>query len=156
MTAHTPREIKDHVAEHPFLKGLDAAFIRTALEGSNDRTYETGDLLVREGDPAHEFYLIHQGKVAIEIVAAGGPHLSIQTVGPGEVLGWSWLSPEGRWHFDARALKRTRVTALSADVLRRTFDERPADGYAFLLRFVPVLAERLENTRIQLLDIHGT
>jgi len=155
MNSHANREVKDHVSEHPFLKGLDASFVRLVSEGSNDRTYETGDLLVHEGDPAHEFFLVHQGKVAIEIVEAGGPHLTIQTVGPGEVLGWSWLAPEGRWHFDARALKRTRVTSLSAEVLRRSFEERPADGCAFLLRFVPVLAERLENTRVQLMDIHG-
>ena len=156
MTSHSGREPKSHLLEHPFLKGLDATFVAALTEGSNDRTYEMGDLLVREGDPAGEFFLIHQGKVAIEIVGAAEPRLSIQTVGPGEVLGWSWFTPEGRWHFDARALKRTRVTSLSAEVLRRTFETRPADGYEFLRRFVPVIAERLENARIQLLDIHGT
>jgi CRP-like cAMP-binding protein len=79
----------------------------------------------------------------------------VQTVGPGEVVGWSWLVPPHRWRFDARALKASHVIALDGDVVRRALRAHPAWGFQFMVRFMPVLAERLENTRVQLLDIYA-
>ena len=99
--------------------------------------------------------MIFEGKVALEIVLPDRPHRTVQTVGPGEVVGWSWLLPPHRWRLDARALKPTRAVGLAATHLRAVLNEHPADGYRFLLRLLPVIAERLENTRLQLLDLHG-
>jgi len=58
---------------------------------------------------ADEFYFIREGMVSVEMVI---PHLgatTVQTLGEGEILGWSWVSPPYRWHFNAKTLKRTRA-----------------------------------------------
>jgi len=143
------------LADHTFLRGLDADFLTRIGEDAHEHTYETGESIVQEGDVADEFYLIFTGKVALEVGLPDRPRTTIQTLGPGEVLGWSWLVSPYRWRFDARALKPTRVLVLSAGRLRSTLEERPADGYRFLMRLLPVIAERLENTRLQLLDLYG-
>jgi CRP/FNR family transcriptional regulator, cyclic AMP receptor protein len=143
------------LAEHEFFQGMDPDFLAELSEHAYERTFDTGTLLVRESDPAEEFFVIFSGKVALEIILPGRPRTTVQTVGANEVLGWSWLVPPQRWSLDARALKPTRVLGLAAPYLRRVLDERPADGYRFLLRLVPVIATRLENTRLQLLDLHG-
>jgi CRP/FNR family transcriptional regulator, cyclic AMP receptor protein len=142
--------------EHPFFRGMDEAFLGRLRGVAYERSFDTGGLLVREGDPAEEFLLVFSGKVALEVVIPDRPRTTIQTVGPGEVLGWSWLVPPRRWSLDARALKPTRVLGLAATDLQAVLDDRPADGYRFLLRLLPVIAERLENTRLQLMDIHGS
>jgi CRP-like cAMP-binding protein len=155
MSARTHPSSPLRVSDHPFLRGMDTAFLELLGENAHERTFETGTLLVREGDPADEFMLIFQGKVALEIMVPDHPRTTIQTVGPGEVLGWSWLTLPYRWRLDGRALKPTRVLEIGAAHLRSILDDHPAEGYQFLLRVLPVIAERLENTRLQLLDIHG-
>ncbi|HLM90528.1 MAG TPA: cyclic nucleotide-binding domain-containing protein [Thermoplasmata archaeon] len=146
-----PLRLEDHRFFHEIGGDLLALLGPMAVE----RTYEAGDMLVRDGDPADRFVLVFEGKVALEIVLPDRPRVTIQTIGGGEVLGWSWLLPPHQWRLDARAVKRTRTLELPAPDLKAILETRPTDGYRFLLRLLPVVAERLENTRVQLMDIHG-
>lgn len=155
MSARTHGGTPLRLADHKFFHGIDPAFLTEVGEHAYERSFESSELLVREGDPADEFLAIFEGKVALEIISADHPRTTIQTLGPGEVLGWSWLFSPHRWRLDARALKPTRVLGLGARHLRETLDEHPAEGYQFLMRLLPVIAQRLENTRLQLLDLHG-
>lgn len=155
MSARGEAPSERPVAEHPFLAGLDSGLVRSIAAAAKPRRFEPGEMIVQEGLPAREFFLIEAGKVALEIVTPDRPRLTIQTLGPGEVLGWSWLTPPYLWRHDARALKPTRVHAFEAAALRAILDRDPAGGYQFLLRLLPVVAQRLEHTHLQLLDIHG-
>jgi CRP-like cAMP-binding protein len=155
MGKDAPNEARLKASDHPFLRGLDREFVSAIGQESTDLTFETGDILVREGEVADRFFLVFHGKVAVEVVSSDGLRRTVQTVGPGEVLGWSWISAPYVWQFDGRALKETRVVALDAQALRSAMEARPADGYRLLLRLLPVIGQRLENTRTQLLDIQG-
>ena len=142
------------VADHPFFRGLDEDFVQLATSRATDHSFKAGDIIIQEGKIAHEFWLIFQGKVALEIASPGQPLLTIQTLGPGEALGWSWLSPPYRWRFDARAVTATRALAISAKALRDAFEAEPEIGYRVLMRLLPVIGERRENTRGQIVDLH--
>ena len=155
MSAPVPAAVRHMIAEHPFFHGTDAAFLDLVSQGAVVKRFEPGAMLVEDGGVADEFLLLLHGKVALEVAAADRPRRTIQTVGPGEVLGWSWLIPPHRWALDARAVKPTRAISLDAEVLRRALGAHPDAGYRFLLRLLPVIAQRLENTRLQLLDLHG-
>ena len=155
MSGPPHKEAKLRLGEHPFFEGLSRELIDTLARNATEQSFATGDLLIREGEPANEFRLVTNGKVALEVVAPDRPRLTIQTIGPGEVLGWSWIASPYRWRLDARALKPTKAIVLEAPVLREALEARPSDGYQFLLRLLPVIGQRLENTRMQLLDIHG-
>ncbi|MGD0718112.1 MAG: cyclic nucleotide-binding domain-containing protein [Thermoplasmata archaeon] len=149
----SPEEPRLRVSDHPFFRGLDPELIEAAGQRSVDTTYETDDLIVRQGEVANRFHLIFHGKVAIEV---GGPEWArrtVQTIGSGEVLGWSWIAPPYVWQFDGRVLKETRVVSLDASVLRSALLSRPAEAYRFLQRLLPVIGQRLENTRVQMLEL---
>jgi CRP-like cAMP-binding protein len=117
--------------------------------------FEAGDVLFREGDQANTFYVIRHGTVAIEAYGAARGEMTIETVEPGEVLGWSWLFPPYRWHFDARALSQVRATAFDGACLRGKCDDDPGLGYDLMKRFAQVMIERLQWTRLRLLDVYG-
>ena len=85
---------------------------------------------------------------------ARGP-MMIETIEAGEVIGWSWLFEPYRWHFDARALSAVRATAFDGACLRAKCETDPALGYALMSRFAQVLIERLQWTRLRLLDLYG-
>ncbi|HEV8049547.1 MAG TPA: cyclic nucleotide-binding domain-containing protein [Thermoplasmata archaeon] len=155
MSAEDSEEPELRLADHRFFRGMDPEFLGRLGEKTYVRTFEAGALIVREGDPADEFLALFSGKVALEIIVADRPRTTVQTLGAGDVLGWSWLFPPHQWRVDARAVKVTRALGLAAAPLRDLLEERPADGYVFLMRLLPVIAQRLENTRLQLLDLHG-
>ena len=141
------------VRDHPFLRGFGTDFVGALGSVAVDTTYAPGQLLAQEGEVADRFHLIYHGKVAIEGAGGDGLRRTVQTIGPGEVLGWSWLAPPYLWQVDGRALKETRVVSIDTAVLRQTLADRPADGCRFLQRLVTVIGQLLENTRVQLLSV---
>jgi CRP/FNR family transcriptional regulator, cyclic AMP receptor protein len=141
--------------EAPVFRGLaDEQLALVAGCGSNVHIAEDA-VLFREGDPADVFYLIRDGVVALETFALARGAITIETIETGEVVGWSWLFPPYRWHFDARALTPLRATVFDGACLRGKCEADPALGFELMSRFAQVLIERLQWTRLRLLDVYG-
>lgn len=117
--------------------------------------FQEGAFIYREGQPAQHFYLIRHGRVALEVHVPGRAPLIVDTLRAGEPLGWSWLIPPYRTHFDARALELTRLMSFDAECLRQKMEENPAFGYALHKRMAPVIAARLAAARRRIIDIYG-
>ena len=142
------------LAKHPFLKGLEPEHLKILVGCASNVRFNAGQFLFHEGEAANEFYMIRQGKVAIQIQGAERGPITVQTIGEGEVLGWSWLVPPYSWRFDAQALELTRAIALDGKCLRTKSEEDHDLGYQLLKRFAGIIVERLEATRLQLLDVY--
>lgn len=150
-----PQSLESVLAAMPFFDGLDAAQIELLAGCAGNAHFDAGETIFREGDPADAFYILRQGSIALEtFVPVRGP-VVIETIEPGDVLGWSWLFPPYRWHFDARALSVVRATGFDGACLRRKCGDDPALGYDLMGRFAQVLIERLRWTRLRLLDVYG-
>jgi CRP-like cAMP-binding protein len=93
--------------------------------------------------------------VALETFVPTRGAVTIETLDPGEVVGWSWLFPPHRWHFDARALSLVRATIFDGACLRGKCEADPQLGYDLMSRFAQVVVERLQQTRQRLLDVYG-
>jgi CRP-like cAMP-binding protein len=143
------------LAESPVFRGLTEAQLELIAGCGQNTGFEAGDYLFREGGQADTFYLLRHGRVQLEIFAPGRGAVTIQTVDDGDVVGWSWLFPPYRWHFDARALDSVRAVAFDGACLRRKCEEDHSLGFELLGRFSPVMLERLQATRMQLLDVYG-
>ncbi len=143
------------IAEHPFLADLDPAFTRLMVGCAKNVRFHRNDYIFREGDPANEFYLIREGKVAIEILPAQAKPMIVATLDHGEILGWSWLLEPYQWKHDARALDDVRAISLDGKCLRKKCDENHDLGYEVLKRFARIIEQRLESTRMQLLDVYA-
>jgi CRP/FNR family cyclic AMP-dependent transcriptional regulator len=115
-----------------------------------------GARLFDEGKLALGCWLIRAGEVALATSIPGRGQTVVQTLGPGDVLGWSWLVPPHRWHFTATA--QTPVTALRLDTdrLRALAEDDPALGYPLALGLFEILLTRLQDTRARLLDLYGS
>ena len=143
------------LGEVPLFQGLAAGELELLAGCASNVRFREVDMLFREGEPADTFYVVRHGTVALEtfVPALGG--VTIQTVEAGEVVGWSWLFPPYRWHLDARALTTVRATAFDAACLRQKCEDDPALGYDLMKRFAQVMIERLQWTRLRLLDVYG-
>lgn len=149
-------ETLEHIiAEHPFFVGLDDGFTNLMVSCASNVRFKAGTYILREGDPANTFYLIRKGKVAVEVLAPQHKPIIVSTLGVGDILGWSWLLPPFQWKFSARAVDDIRVIALDGKCLRTKCEENHDLGYEVLKRFAQIMEQRLEATRLQLLDVYA-
>jgi len=150
------RSLENVLAEVPLFEGLDDADLELLAGCAGNVRFASGDYLFREGDQADVFYVIRQGGIALELfVPTRGPVI-IDTLDAGEVLGWSWLFAPYRWHFDARAIGVVRATGFDGACLRDKCEDDPALGYRLMERFARIAIERLQSTRLRLLDVYGS
>jgi CRP/FNR family transcriptional regulator, cyclic AMP receptor protein len=144
------------LAKHPFLEGLSPHQLRLLSDCSMIVNFQPDEVIFREGDPANRFYLINKGKVALESSVQDRSPACIQTIGPGEVLGWSWLFPPYYWHFDARAVEPVEALFFYATPLREECETDHDLGYELMKRMADVMMHRLQATRRQLLNVNST
>ncbi|MFH1340609.1 MAG: cyclic nucleotide-binding domain-containing protein [Pseudomonadota bacterium] len=144
------------VKEHPFFGGMQEEFCKLVCGCAKNVAFEAGQYLFHEGEPAEWFYLLRHGRVALQLTAPGRGALTFQTVGEGEIVGVSWLIPPYRWTYDAKALELTRAIAIDATCLRQKCESDHDLGYEMMKRFMPILIQRLQATRLQILDVYGT
>jgi CRP-like cAMP-binding protein len=143
------------LGEVPLFEGLAAEELDLLAGCATNVRFGEGEMMFREGAAADTFYVVRHGTVALETFVAPYGGVTIQTVEAGEVVGWSWLFEPYRWHLDARALTTVRATAFDAACLRQKCDDDPAFGYDLMRRFAQVMIERLQWTRLRLLDVYG-
>jgi len=143
------------LAAHPFFKGMEPVYHQLFVDCASNVRFEAGEYIFREGGEANQFYLIRHGRAAVEISTPERGAVIIQSLGEGEVLGWSWMIPPYRWRFDARAVELTRAIALDGRCLRERSEEDHDLGFQLMKRAAHVIEERLQATRLQLLDIYG-
>ena len=137
--------------DHPFLKDLSAAHLEILAESALPAHFDAGELIFRDGEMANRFYLIRQGKVVLESRAKNGDAVSIQAIGAGEVLGWSWIFPPYYWTMDARAVEPTEAIFFYGTRLREEIEHNHELGYELMKRVAEVVIGRLQATRRELL-----
>ncbi|GLZ27921.1 hypothetical protein Lesp02_01110 [Lentzea sp. NBRC 105346] len=128
---------------------------RAAVAGvSRIETYEAGTRLFEEGGLADQCWVILAGCVMVDTQVPGRGRVVLQSIGPGELLGWSWLLPPYQWHFGATVVSPTRAVVVDTQALRMLADEDPALGYQLSQILLEALLNRLQATRIRLLDLY--
>ncbi|HEY5109062.1 MAG TPA: cyclic nucleotide-binding domain-containing protein [Acidimicrobiales bacterium] len=147
--------MEDLIAGQPLFSGLPGDVAATAAGCARNVTFGTGRLLLAEGDEATTLLLLRRGRVAIEVHGGDRKTMVVETVGPGQVVGWSWMVPPHTWSFDARALEPVGAIAVDAACLRAKAEADPAFGYELLGRISQALLQRLQATRLRLLDLYG-
>lgn len=147
--------IEELLADVPGLAGMEPEHLALIAGCGQTQVFGDGEYLMREGDPADRFYVIRSGAVAMEIFVPQRGAVTVESIGPGDLLGWSWLVEPYRVHLDARSTGETHTLSFDAACLRGKCDADPVLGYALMRRFVPVIAERLQATRVRLLDVYG-
>lgn len=142
------------LAKHPFFDRLEQRHLDLLVGCASNVRVDAGQFILREGEEANHFYLIRHGKVALEIFAGHRGPITVETLEDGDIVGWSWLFPPYRWRFDARAVEITRAIVLDGKCLRTKSEQDHDLGYELLKRFARIVEERLQATRLQLLDVY--
>ncbi len=142
------------LASHAFLSGLSERHRMLLASGVRPFSAAPKEILARERETAKTLYLIQSGHVSLNLSVPGRGLVRFQTVGPDEIVGWSWLVPPHKWQFNCDAIDEVKGLAFDAVWLRERCDQDHELGYQLLKQLVSVIANRLTATRVQLLDIY--
>lgn len=147
--------LKPLLAREPFLKGMKEQHLQTLAGSAVQVQFTSGQVIVRTGDWANRFYLIGRGKVALEMESSYDEPILLQTLGPGRVVGWSWMMSPYHEQFTARALRATEAISFDVNRLRRQCQENHDLGYEMMSRLAVVMLHRIQAMRRQLLARRG-
>ena len=139
------------VALHPFLAGMNRTHVALLTDCAMATHFKNGQMVLREF--ANRFYLIESGKVALESGADIGEPVVIETIGPGDLLGWSWMFPPYVWQFTARAVEPTTAIFFYGTILREYCEKDHSLGYELFKRMSVVMMKRLQAARKQMLSV---
>ena len=147
------KDLQTIITSHPLFHDMKPQHQALLGRGAKEMKYKAGEVIFRQGEPANLFHLIVSGKVLLEAHEPADGTVPVQTLGPGDLLGWSWLFPPFAWNFQARAVEPTEVIALSGGHLLSSAERDHEFGYELMKRVAQVVIKRLQSARKQLLDL---
>ena len=143
------------LAAHPFLRGMPDDRLSVLAEAACDVRFPARYRLFEDGGSATRFWLIQSGHIALDLHIPGEGPVVIETIGMGELLGWSWLFPPYRWAFGAVSATPVEAFEFDAPAVREACAADLGLGYEFSQRISRVLARRLQATRVRLIARSG-
>lgn len=135
------------VALHPLLAGMNRKQLALLTDCATAIEYKKGQEIFRAGDVANRFCLLESGKVVLEASHGSEPPVIVDTIGAGDLLGWSWMFPPYTWHFTARAIEPTKAIFFHGTILREYCEKDHSLGYELLKRMTAVMNRRMEAAR---------
>lgn len=117
--------------------------------------FASGTRIFEEGGKADRFWIIHTGSVTLEQHVPGRSNQIVETIGHGELLGWSWLFPPYTWHLSGEAGSPVRALEFDGAEVRALCGRDHELGYALALAVGEIIAHRLQRSRGRLIDMYG-
>lgn len=145
----------DILANQTFFEGMNAEHLALIADCAELRDFAAGSTLLRQGEPANAFHVLLEGRVSLALRAGGRSRLVIETLLAPAVVGWSWLLPPYRWHFDVQAMTDTHTVEVHTPCILGKIEQDKVFGYEIYRRFLPVVVERLQAARLQMLDVYA-
>ena len=147
--------METRIALHPFLAGMNRTQLALLTDCAMASHFKKDQTILSEGELANRFYLIESGKVVLESRANAGHPVVIETIGAGDLLGWSWMFPPYVWHFTARAIVPTEAVFFYGTILREYCERDHSLGYELFKRMSAIMVKRLQAARAKMLTIHS-
>ena len=149
------KDIKTLIQEHPFFAGLDAASVELIAALRIEHAFRSRRISVSRRRSGEPILSVAERIVRLETAVPGRAPVVLETIRAGEVIGWSWLFPPYLWQFDAQAVENVRATVFDGKCLRGKCQEDHDLGYELAMRSAHIMMQRLQATRLQLLDVYG-
>lgn len=141
-------------AQTRLLNRLPRAYRDRLMPLAREVSFPQDTRIFEEGERADRFWIIRTGMVTLDVRVSDRTLLPIDPLGPGDLLGWSWLFPPYAWDFGAEAFSPVRAHEFDAAAVRALCDIEPALGVALLHGVAEVMAHRLEASRVKLVEAH--
>lgn len=148
------RPIDDIIARHEFFKDFRPDHLELLQSCAEEKRFNRDQYLLRQGQGAERFFLIRKGEVHLELVSPEGRRISMQVLGPGDIVGWSWMVPPYKWSFDAQAVETTIAIVFDGAALRKRCEKDFEFASRIQGKICEALTRRLVAACEQILELH--
>lgn len=151
----TAEELIKSLATAQFLRDLTSDDMNKVAAIASIKAVRAGAVLFKQGETSESLHIVSTGLVALDMCMPRQGCTRLQTVGPGELLGWSALLSDGVMTAQATTVEESTLIALPGPDLRNLCDADHDIGYAIMRQVAVSLSRRLLATRLQTLDVFG-
>ena len=147
--------IIDTLKSSELFSGLETGHLEKVSVLCRGGSYREGMMMFKEGDKATEFYVLTEGRVALEMEVRPVPDrpaipTAVEVVSKGEAFGWSALVEPHVYTLSARCMTHCAVLAIKGDLLRKAIEDDPILGCELMKRLAQLISLRLSHTRLRL------
>ncbi len=147
------QQLFELLRQHDFLQRIDEKSLRTLADMGRAVEFPAGTLIFSDGEAAVCFYLILKGTVILEICDSAAGCRQVQTVGNGELLGWSALFENKELTATARTLDAIQAIEFQGAEIAELCERNTDFGYQFFRSLARTLSKRLMAAHLQLIDL---
>ncbi|MEM0444533.1 MAG: Crp/Fnr family transcriptional regulator [Nitrososphaerota archaeon] len=148
-------ELLTLLKDHPFTRGLADERVKDLASISTLARFRVGQKIFEEGEIHKRLYLVVYGLVALHFHVPTKGEFRFETIGAGEVLGWSSILEPFRKTSGATAVENTLTISIDSEKLIRMMESDKAFGFEIYKKIVGIVADRLRAARMRLVDIYG-
>jgi CRP-like cAMP-binding protein len=140
------------IRRFPFFSNLTIEQIVFLAKLAEEESVPRDHYFNNEGEELNTLYLILEGEIVlITTLPQKEQEVILNTLGPGDVFGWSSFIPPYTATAGAKAVSSARIVAFDAKELRNVFAEDYQFGYIMILKIAQVIRDRLNSLRIETL-----
>lgn len=145
--------IKD-LKEADLFKGLNAKQLQLFGKHFTEQSFQTGEVVFSQGEPAKNLYIFLEGEVILGIKAKGEIDITAYSVEKkGEAFGLSSLVKPYRNNVSASCNKRTRALSIDGETLRKLMKQNSKVGIEIMERVAEIYFNRLNSTRAMITNL---
>ncbi|MFN2355514.1 MAG: cyclic nucleotide-binding domain-containing protein [Desulfopila sp.] len=165
-------DTNEMIANLAIFSGMEKKYLEEIGQHAEVLKFDTGRTIFKDREKADTMYGVLSGEVELILVARDEilktdvqfeeyartqtetveREIIVDTISPGEIFGWSALTPAGQFTSKAVCAEPSQVFALHADKVRSFFQQHPDVGYVFMERLAEVISQRLAKRTDKLLD----
>jgi CRP/FNR family cyclic AMP-dependent transcriptional regulator len=120
---------------------MSKEFAREIMKISATESYQEGESLFREGDPANTFYVLLKGCVKLTLGEIGQVVYIVSNAG--EAFGWSSLIGRENYSASAEFIAPTKLLKFDREKLQKVMEKDTANSLIFFKRLAEILGNRL-------------
>jgi len=138
----------------PWFNDLTYQNVKYLSEIANIQFFDPEEIIFSEGEQHPFLYIVLVGKICLESIVPGHGKVPILCAEPLDVIGWSSLTPVVRQKTcTARVLTPSKLLTIKANALMTCCESNPELGFIIMRRLANIVASRLLNHRLHLLEI---
>jgi CRP-like cAMP-binding protein len=144
---------KKSLLKIPLFQDLHPECVELLAERFQEEHFDAETTIFQQDDRAERLYVLMAGQVAIRFKPHDGDWLMVTEIHEGGVFGWSAALGRRRYTSSAICLKDCHTYSIKGDELHSLCQEYPENGVIILERLAEVIAQRLQNTHSQVVEM---
>lgn len=130
-----------YIQQSDLFWGMNRDFVKEIMNIAEKESYQEGDFLFREGDPAANFYILIKGRVKLTIGETGQMIYTVDRAG--EAFGWSSLIERDVYSASGECKQETILQKFDSRALLTFLEKDPMNGLIFIKRLAGLIGNRL-------------